>query len=67
MDIRRLADDVAVVLVSDLHIGGSGGDEIFASATELTDFLTAAANMSGPVEGHRRRLSGCRAARCWVR
>ena len=50
MDIRRLADDAAVVLVSDLHIGGSGGDEIFASATELTDFLTAVASMSGPVD-----------------
>ena len=32
MDIRQLADDETVVLVYDLHIGGSGGDEIFASA-----------------------------------
>jgi len=49
MDIRQLADDETVVLVSDLHIGGSGGDEIFASAPELTEFLVELQRTPGPV------------------
>jgi len=50
MDIRQLADDETVVLVSDLHIGGSGGDEIFASAPELTEFLVELQRTPGPVQ-----------------
>lgn len=50
MNVRELADDAVVVLVSDLHIGGSGGDEIFASATELTDFLHSLYEIEGPVD-----------------
>ena len=50
MHIRQLADDETVVLVSDLHIGGSGGDEIFASAPELTEFLVELQRTPGPVQ-----------------
>ena len=50
MNVRELADDAVVVLVSDLHIGGSGGDEIFASAPELTGFLNSLYDFEGPVE-----------------
>lgn len=48
--VREVADETVVLLVSDLHIGGSSGDEIFASAAELTAFLTSWSEATEPVE-----------------
>jgi UDP-2,3-diacylglucosamine pyrophosphatase LpxH len=48
--VRRLSDDTLVVLLSDTHIGGTDGTEIFESATELTALVTEIGQHVGPVE-----------------
>jgi hypothetical protein len=48
--VRQLADDTLVVFLSDTHIGGSDGTEIFQSASELTTLLTEIGHRVGPVE-----------------
>ncbi|HZA81966.1 MAG TPA: metallophosphoesterase [Actinomycetes bacterium] len=46
----RLADDTLLVLLSDVHIGGAAGSEIFESAAELTGLLEDLRRHPGPVE-----------------
>jgi 3',5'-cyclic AMP phosphodiesterase CpdA len=48
--LRRLSDDTLVVFLSDTHIGGADGTEIFESAPELTALITEVADHAGPVE-----------------
>jgi UDP-2,3-diacylglucosamine pyrophosphatase LpxH len=47
---RVLADDTLVVFISDVHIGGAGGSEIFESAAELAELLDEIGGVDGPVE-----------------
>ncbi|MGH3476604.1 MAG: metallophosphoesterase [Nocardioidaceae bacterium] len=47
---KRLADDTLVVFLSDVHIGGAGGTEIFESVTELTALVRELGQHSEPVE-----------------
>src|SRR5215475_13574495 len=46
----QLSDDTLVVLVSDAHIGGPAGSDIFESAAELTALLRDLSRHQGPVE-----------------
>jgi UDP-2,3-diacylglucosamine pyrophosphatase LpxH len=46
----ELPDDTLLVFVSDVHIGGAAGAEIFASAAELEALLTDLGDHRGPVE-----------------
>jgi len=48
--VRRLADDALVVFVSDVHIGGADGTEIFESAAELAALFQEIGQHAGPVE-----------------
>lgn len=47
---RRLRDDVLIVFLSDTHIGGDPGRDIFESPDELTTLLEELAAHDGPVE-----------------
>jgi UDP-2,3-diacylglucosamine pyrophosphatase LpxH len=46
----QLLDDTLLVFVSDVHIGGAAGSEIFQSAAELTALLQDLNRRPGPVE-----------------
>jgi len=46
----RLSDDTLVVFLSDAHIGGPVGSDIFESAAELTSLLQDLSRHQGPVE-----------------
>src|SRR5262249_56900145 len=46
----RLSDDTLVVFLSDAHIGGPVGSDIFESAAELTALLRDLSRHQGPVE-----------------
>src|SRR5215472_19103311 len=46
----QLSDDTLVVFVSDAHIGGPAGSDIFESAAELTALLRDLSRHQGPVE-----------------
>jgi UDP-2,3-diacylglucosamine pyrophosphatase LpxH len=46
----ELPDDTLLVFLSDVHIGGAAGSEIFDSAAELTALLEDLAGHRGPVE-----------------
>jgi UDP-2,3-diacylglucosamine pyrophosphatase LpxH len=48
--VRRLADDTLVVFVSDVHIGGTDGTEIFESVPELTALLRELGQQTEPVD-----------------
>jgi Calcineurin-like phosphoesterase len=48
--MRRLADDALVVFVSDSHIGGDAGRDIFESPDELASLLDEVDAHPGPVE-----------------
>ena len=48
--VRPLSDDTLVVFLSDTHIGGTDGTEIFESATELTALVMEIGQHVGPVE-----------------
>ncbi len=47
---EQLTDDTVLVFISDTHIGGTRGSDIFASAGELTAFFTELAEHDGPLE-----------------
>jgi hypothetical protein len=47
---ERLPDETLLVFVSDTHIGGSSGSDIFDSAAELTMLLEDLHHHEGPVE-----------------
>jgi len=47
---NRLLDDTLLVFLSDTHIGGQAGSEIFQSAAELTALLQDLNHHQGPVE-----------------
>jgi len=47
---NRLLDDTLLVFLSDVHIGGQAGSEIFQSAAELTALLQDLNHHRGPVE-----------------
>ena len=47
---KRLLDDTLLVFLSDTHIGGQAGSEIFQSAAELTALLQDLNHHQGPVE-----------------
>ncbi|HXZ77607.1 MAG TPA: hypothetical protein VEH31_42980, partial [Streptosporangiaceae bacterium] len=47
---NRLPDDTLLVVLSDAHIGGVAGSEIFQSAAELTALLQYLNHHQGPVE-----------------
>jgi UDP-2,3-diacylglucosamine pyrophosphatase LpxH len=47
---ERLPDETLLVFLSDTHIGGSSGDDIFESAAELTMLLEDLHDHEGPVE-----------------
>ena len=47
---NRLLDDTLLVFLSDAHIGGVAGSEIFQSAAELTALLQDLNHHQGPVE-----------------
>ncbi|HZA82694.1 MAG TPA: metallophosphoesterase [Actinomycetes bacterium] len=46
----RLPDDTLVVLLSDVHLGGAAGSDIFESAAELTGLLEDLQHHRGPLE-----------------
>jgi hypothetical protein len=46
----RLPDETLLVFLSDTHIGGSSGSDIFESAAELTMLLEDLHHHQGPVE-----------------
>jgi hypothetical protein len=46
----RLPDDTLLVFLSDTHIGGAAGSDIFESAAELTRLLEDLNRHQGPVE-----------------
>ena len=46
----QVSDDTLVVFLSDAHIGGEAGSEIFQSAAELTSLLRDLSRHRGPVE-----------------
>jgi len=48
--LRTLHDDTLIVFLSDTHIGGDSGQEIFESPQELTVLLDDLVAQSGPVE-----------------
>jgi hypothetical protein len=47
---ERLPDETLLVFLSDTHIGGSSGSDIFESAAELTMLLADLHHHEGPVE-----------------
>jgi Calcineurin-like phosphoesterase len=47
---ERLSDETLLVFLSDTHIGGSSGSDIFGSAAELTMLLEDLHHHEGPVE-----------------
>jgi UDP-2,3-diacylglucosamine pyrophosphatase LpxH len=47
---KRLADDTLVVFLSDVHIGGANGTEIFESVAELTALVRELGEHTEPVE-----------------
>jgi Calcineurin-like phosphoesterase len=47
---ERLPDDTLLVFLSDVHIGGAAGAEIFQSPAELTALLEDLGGHQGPVE-----------------
>jgi hypothetical protein len=47
---ERLPDETLLVFLSDTHIGGSSGSDIFESAAELTMLLEELHHHEGPVE-----------------
>jgi 3',5'-cyclic AMP phosphodiesterase CpdA len=47
---ERLPDETLLVFLSDTHIGGSSGSDIFESAAELTMLLEELHHREGPVE-----------------
>lgn len=47
---KRLADDTLVVFLSDVHIGGADGTEIFESVTELTALVRELGQHTNPVQ-----------------
>lgn len=46
----QLPDDTLLVFISDTHIGGTGGSDIFASTAELAALFDELAAHDGPVE-----------------
>jgi Calcineurin-like phosphoesterase len=48
--MKRLADDTLVVFLSDCHIGGDPGRDIFESPDELAELLDELGRHPGPVE-----------------
>ena len=46
----QLPDDALLVLLSDTHIGGAAGSDIFESAAELTLLVEDLTRHRGPVE-----------------
>lgn len=48
--VRTLGDDTLIVFLSDTHIGGDPGSDIFESPDELATLLEELANCHGPVE-----------------
>jgi hypothetical protein len=46
----QLPDDTLLVFLSDTHIGGPAGSDIFESAAELTELLDDLRGQDGPVE-----------------
>jgi Calcineurin-like phosphoesterase len=48
--IRRLTDDTLVVFLSDCHIGGDDGRDIFESADDLISLFESLDDHTGPVE-----------------
>jgi UDP-2,3-diacylglucosamine pyrophosphatase LpxH len=48
--IRKLADDTLLVFLSDCHIGGDEGRDIFESPDDLVSLFEALADDHGPVE-----------------
>jgi UDP-2,3-diacylglucosamine pyrophosphatase LpxH len=48
--LRRLADDTLIVFLSDSHIGGDGGHDIFESPDDLAALFDEIAGHAGPVE-----------------
>jgi UDP-2,3-diacylglucosamine pyrophosphatase LpxH len=48
--VRKLADDTRLVFLSDSHIGGDPGRDIFESPAELTALLKELSALDGPVE-----------------
>lgn len=48
--VRRLADDTRIIFLSDSHIGGDAGHDIFESPEELTALLDEITALPGPVE-----------------
>jgi len=49
-DLRTLHDDTLIVFLSDTHIGGDAGQEVFESPQELAALLDDLAAQSGSVE-----------------
>jgi hypothetical protein len=47
---ERLPDETLLVFLSDTHIGGSSGIDVFESAAELTVLLEDLHHHDGPVE-----------------
>jgi UDP-2,3-diacylglucosamine pyrophosphatase LpxH len=48
--IRRLTDDTLIVFLSDCHIGGSDGRDIFESPADLAALFDELDRRSGPIE-----------------
>jgi hypothetical protein len=48
--LRQLSDDTLLVFVSDSHVGGDGGRDIFESPDELKALFDELAAHAGPVE-----------------
>jgi UDP-2,3-diacylglucosamine pyrophosphatase LpxH len=48
--IRKLTDDTLVVFLSDCHIGGDAGRDIFESPDDLVSLFESLENHGGPVE-----------------
>jgi predicted phosphodiesterase len=48
--VRRLSDDTLVVFLSDSHIGGDEGRDIFETPEELRSLFEALDELTGPIE-----------------
>lgn len=48
--VRRVSDDTLIVFLSDVHIGGADGTEIFESASELTALFEEIGGHTASVE-----------------